>query len=122
MRILSQVYFWTLLCLIVVTSTPIKAEPLIDTNSSIVTTEHCKTVKVITRAILLDLRNQDIYQAMHLLNQRPMSDFGQDGIVAKTFIQTNLVAYKANVSKGFRNQQILQQVAQLCNNKIGESL
>lgn len=83
------------------------------------TAQHCTTVKVLARQIIIDLQQgTSAYQIMHQLNERPMSDYGTDGEAAKLYLQINTSAFSRNVRKGFRVNQILKVVEKDCNMQV----
>ncbi|ABY63192.1 hypothetical protein ST201phi2-1p367 [Pseudomonas phage 201phi2-1] len=83
------------------------------------TAEHCKTVKVMARQILIAMQQGATqYQVMQDLNHRSMMDFGKGGEIVKLYLQVNTSAFARNIKKGFRVGQILQIVDKDCNTQV----
>lgn len=88
-----------------------------DTNT--ITAKHCSTVRLLSRQMLIDIqKGATQYEIMDRINNH---DFGKDGYPAKVYMQLTVNDYVSNIHRGFRVQQILDQVQRNCEKMIGFS-
>lgn len=90
---------------------------------SVLTAEHCIKGRIIARQILVEFQQgASQIQVMHGLNTRAMGDYGVNGDITKVYLQLNVSAFKRNLDKGFRIDQVLKKFDSDCEKSLGMKL
>lgn len=96
--------------------------PSYATEAIVLTEQNCKTAKVISRQIVINMQQgESQYEVMNYLNKEPIETFGKNGDIVKLYLQINVSAFNRNVNKGFRVNEILRAVEKDCSARIGKA-